>query len=366
MNNYRYLMLSPDELLASSQLLGWWTEMMNREPHMLGESPEAVLASLQAAYIVFDGFQPIASSGLFKARTKMGTQLHYADRQVIEMGSSVVEPAYRGQGIGKRIMKRCIQLAWQIDSYPVSVSTNPIVQHIFVGMGGVSMDNDHKLADLRSSLCLCEQFSSNCKLCPLSKRGGWVFPPPYKRLDVIKLHPNVDQDLIDGFISVYREAFAEPPWLESYTADQVEEEVVRPHLPHYISIVKVDGKAIGLATAYGLAEGDVSGCGVVDFIDTQRHRLPRALEKTLYLSELAVLSKYRRLGIGTLLAEDRFLWGRSKRLTAYLMRTAQANSFSQPLYEQLGARVLDGVVQTVSPAKIKTASEKRIFLWGEL
>lgn len=159
------------------ELISWWTFQMGREPHMLGESAERVIETIEYAYFFFDDNVPIAASGLFGARSKTKECLRFEGTRVVEVGSSVVEPTYRGRGLGKRVMKECVEKAWERELLPVGVSSNPIVHHIFESFGGLSMDDDQRYQELRQQLCLCEQVSPDCRLCPLAERGGWIFFP---------------------------------------------------------------------------------------------------------------------------------------------------------------------------------------------
>ena len=109
---------------------------------------------------------------------------------------------------------------------------------------------------------------------------------------------------------------------------------------------------------------------IFDFLKTQ-HELPFVLDKTFYMSELGVLSLFRKsdFHIGVELVKKRIQYAKQIGFTNYIMRTAKDDSNSKRLYLNiLGAIELQGVVQNVeeNPDEIASVSKQRIYLYGNI
>lgn len=179
-----------------------------------------------------------------------------------------------------------------------------------------------------------------------------------------ELHP----DHIVGFIHVYQEAFREDPWNEHHPAVDVHRKVLAKHLPHCALVALVDDQVVALAGAYPVM-ADLDGANVIkDFLVANRRIIPFDLERTIYMSELAVLPTHRRQGLGLALTNARFDWARQQGFEAFLMRTAEEGSLSKELYDNKipAAFEIDGLVQDVSNEAVKSASARRIYIGGRL
>lgn len=173
--------------------------------------------------------------------------------------------------------------------------------------------------------------------------------------------------LKQGFVQVYSEAFSGPPYFEKYDGRYVETKVWETHLASGCIILALAGsRVIGLGCCIPFVnlEADDPNYEVKLFLQARKF-LPFELERTGYMSEIAVLQEYRRQGIGQRLVEERFRWLKSQRMNFYAMRTAASCSNSLNLYRSLGAQPAD-FIQDVSGAEIASASHQRIFLHGRL
>lgn len=163
-----------------------------------------------------------------------------------------------------------------------------------------------------------------------------------------------------SFAAVYKEAFGGPPYFETYTDEQIREDVWDPHIPECV-IVAERAEVVGLACCHAiLAPTEPS---IRSFLLTQE--LPFDPREGIYMSELAVRTEERQRGLGEALIHARFRWAKSHGFRFYLLRTAASGSNSKRLYERLGARRA-AFTQNVAQDGIATASTERIFLWGEI
>jgi len=188
-------------------------------------------------------------------------------------------------------------------------------------------------------------------------------------IEILRLdEANVEPHHIVGFIHVYQDAFSGPPWFENHPTKRVYEMVFLEHLPHCL-VLALDGReVVGLACCHPVLAEVNTGNHVREFLTAHREIAPFPLEQTIYQSEVAVLSSYRRQHIAEKLTLARFDWARGQGLTHYTMRTEPNGSLSKPLYEKLGARIAKGLVQPISPGadEVKSESKERIYLWGKL
>lgn len=169
-----------------------------------------------------------------------------------------------------------------------------------------------------------------------------------------------DDSAFSGFAAVYKEAFGGPPYFETYTDEQIREDVWIPHIPECL-IVAERTEVIGLACCHAIVAPTEPS--IHAFLLTQN--LPFDPREGIYMSELAVRTEERQQGLGEALIHARFRWARKRGFRFYLLRTAASGSNSQRLYERLGARPTS-FTQNVAQGGIATASTERIFLWGEL
>ncbi len=155
----------------------WWVERTNNEKHMLPTTEESLLNELQAAAIVLtDDGNIIGAAGLVDARGKEKSVIYHEGQKVVELGSNIIHPDFRNKGLGTALVKKRLELSKSKEWFPVSVSSNPIMHKIFEKINAIPMDDKPNLATLRHQLCLCHTVTSDCNLCPLKQRGGWIFP----------------------------------------------------------------------------------------------------------------------------------------------------------------------------------------------
>ncbi|MEZ4755046.1 MAG: GNAT family N-acetyltransferase [Bdellovibrionota bacterium] len=169
---------------------------------------------------------------------------------------------------------------------------------------------------------------------------------------------------LKGFIRLYKAAFAEAPYFESFSNEQVAQ-VWDKHIGHCVVCAEFNGEVVGLACAHPvLANTEPS---IRDFILESINKLPKELDpkKAIFMSELAVSEDARGMGLGTQLVLERLKWGAQQGFEFYMMRTAENESNSKNLYLRLGAVELP-IVQRVIHEGIETSSERRIYLWGKI
>jgi len=169
------------------------------------------------------------------------------------------------------------------------------------------------------------------------------------------------------FAELYKTAFGEAPYFESYTIDEVIRDVWDPHVrgSHCVIVVTRGESVIGLGCAHAV-EDEMSSIGA--FLAEQAeagHDIPFPTASTLYMSELAVAPSARGNGLGSRLVELRHQWGRQNGFTHFCMRTAAEGSNSRRLYERLGALVAP-FVQDVTGEAVESQSDSRIILYGTL
>lgn len=173
---------------------------------------------------------------------------------------------------------------------------------------------------------------------------------------------------IDGFIKVFREAFAGAPYFEEYTVDQARA-IWDEHFQHGRIILAKDGSEIvGLGCSVPLYKAPQA---VQEFLADMKKKgyLPNDFtpNSAWYMSELAVLEKYRNRGIAYELVRHRLIDVSHGSSAYYVMRTDSKESNSMHLYLRVGADVLPEV-QDVSDSEQVTEngseSTTRIYLYG--
>ncbi len=174
---------------------------------------------------------------------------------------------------------------------------------------------------------------------------------------------------IDGFIKVFREAFAGAPYFEQYTVDQARA-IWDEHFQHGRIILAKDGsKIVGLGCSVPLHKAPQA---VQEFLADMKEKgyLPDDFtpNSAWYMSELAVLEKYRNRGIAYELVRHRLIDVSHGRAAYYVMRTDSEESNSMHLYLRVGAKAIP-VLQDVSSSEQVTEngseSTTRIFLFGQ-
>lgn len=175
-----------------------------------------------------------------------------------------------------------------------------------------------------------------------------------------------DHEVLKGFVSVYRSAFAEAPYCEDYDYKWVVDHIWKVHIPYCVFVArKAHGEVVGLGCALPILAPE--SC-VRDFmLEKQKSGvgIPFPLNQTMYMSELAVLPDVRRKGVGSSLIKKRQEWAVQNDYTHYCMRTAATGSNSERMYKCMGAMQAP-FVQDMSDDKIRTDSARRIFLYGKI
>jgi len=158
-------------------LLERWSELSAAEPHMLTVSADELDATLYHAVLAWDGRRPVGFAGIFPARTRDGHPVCYQEVRVMEFGSAVVEPEYRGHYIGQRMMRmrQTFLAGGPRAAIGVCVSTNPVVHHLLRKTDWYITDD----TGLRHELCLCQNDRHN-GTCPLQPDACWLFIPAGK------------------------------------------------------------------------------------------------------------------------------------------------------------------------------------------
>lgn len=170
---------------------------------------------------------------------------------------------------------------------------------------------------------------------------------------------------LDGIVTAYKEIFAEAPYNEDYTGQ--EETFIKPSFrrfaEHGVLVLLLNGESPS-SDVIGFGGSDPADlCEASEFLSEHQHLLTVPLNRHLYMAELGVRSAFRHHGLGSLLVTWRMEEAKTNPkfgFTHVIMRTASQGSHSRRLYERLGAKVVDGLVQ--SKDSFATASNERIFL----
>lgn len=189
-----------------------------------------------------------------------------------------------------------------------------------------------------------------------------------QKIDYIHVTADPADHLRNAFINVYKEAFGGHPYFETYTDEQVLNDTWSPHFAKGIIVLALDGEnVVGLGCAKPVSEAPPED---QSFLKACRENgwLTVHTDTMWYMSELAVLTNYRRKGIGYRLVCERL-----KRILAlggdhYSFRTASQGSNSAQLYTNIGAVKLPGVVDVSGTDQVKindSQSFQRIFFYGE-
>lgn len=172
----------------------------------------------------------------------------------------------------------------------------------------------------------------------------------------------------NGFIIAYQEAFAGPPYFESYTDQEVLDEVWYPHLRDGITVLALDGsKVVGFGCAVPLTRAPTE---IQVFLAAHHNdsTLSVDLGRAWYMSELGVLVSYRNRGIGYALVRHRLHTISRRGDTHYVFRTAAEGSNSIHLYRKIGAIELPDTQDVSASDQVKVNSSRsmdRVYLYGD-
>lgn len=174
------------------------------------------------------------------------------------------------------------------------------------------------------------------------------------------------EEHVEGFVEAYKEAFGGPPYGESYTTDEVIDDVWTPHLQDGVTFLAIDSSKVvgfGCATPVTKAEHDVQ-----KYLSEHATSFDFDTEKAWYMSELGVLESHRRQRIGISLVKHRLEAITAIGDTDYVFRTAAEGSNSIDLYKNIGATVLPELQSVADSDQVKvngSRSVARVYLYGD-
>ncbi|MBD3247992.1 GNAT family N-acetyltransferase [Candidatus Falkowbacteria bacterium] len=171
----------------------------------------------------------------------------------------------------------------------------------------------------------------------------------------------------NGFVSLYQEAFAGPPYYESFTVEQIslimESIVFNPK--GILCLGLVDQKIIGLVGGFMVVgERKIKELLCKQWKEVDPH-------KVFYMAELAVSTDLRKKGFGTKLTEYCLKIAREEGNLMAIIRTQKQGSNSRRIFERKGFSLISEIYQdvetlvTTGGKKIKT-TQRRIFLFKKL
>ncbi|MFH1174947.1 MAG: GNAT family N-acetyltransferase [archaeon] len=125
-------------------------------------------------------------------------------------------------------------------------------------------------------------------------------------------------------MQIYQSAFSEPPWNETWTREQVIEDLdyaLSQDFP-VVLVAQVGENIVGFQWGYRLPDGKFP------FLERKG--------EIMYGDDLAVLKEYRREGIATRLKETSFTMARQNGMEYSVLRTDVNNPSSMGLNKKLG------------------------------
>ena len=156
----------------------------------------------------------------------------------------------------------------------------------------------------------------------------------------------------EDFKNVYM-VFSEKPYEEKYTEEDIRE-IYDDYLENgIINGAYLNGKCIGLIA---ILKGKRKG---------QPVEFDKEDDEIAYLSDIAVIDKYRKLGVGTRLVIDALLNSKREGKKIMYMRTLEeGRSMSYGIARKVGFEVIPGVTQLVETTNIydKKQVNNNIFL----
>ncbi|CAA6802642.1 MAG: Unknown protein [uncultured Sulfurovum sp.] len=156
----------------------------------------------------------------------------------------------------------------------------------------------------------------------------------------------------NDYIKIYQNIFAQSPYFEIFTDEEVEEVYQLTLLNATISLLAIENnQIIGFALGIKLSIHHDEKFKILanQYFD---------LDKVLYNAELGVLPEYRNMGIGNKLIQKRLSFAKDIGYKIVCMRTKKEGSMSISLYQKLGFKILDGV-EEVSKTKKNTLLNKK-------
>lgn len=160
-----------------------------------------------------------------------------------------------------------------------------------------------------------------------------------------------------SFAGVYQTVFAEAPYNERFYPSEAQA-VLRAHLESPDSIVLIAVKGIAQVVGFGLALPVMSRADVTREL---RGLLP--VRRSMYLSELGVLPRYRGSGLGRQLVQLRLQLIDKQRFDHVTLRTSASRDGAYSMFMQLGF-VDMGVYMEVRSRRTEgeVSTDRRLFL----
>lgn len=176
LNNMETLILDSSSLSFFPEHLEWWIKSTQQEPHMISLEKESFLQDLLIGIVLLEKEQPIAAAGILKVLDKEKKEIYLYQKKVVELGSNFVALEKRGQHIARLLINKRLEVCKNKNFFPVSVTTNPIIQKIFPQIGATNINGQIEFANLKRDLCICKNPKSDCKICPFQENACWYFP----------------------------------------------------------------------------------------------------------------------------------------------------------------------------------------------
>jgi ribosomal protein S18 acetylase RimI-like enzyme len=160
-----------------------------------------------------------------------------------------------------------------------------------------------------------------------------------------------------AFAGAYQTVFSDPPFNERFYPSEAQS-VLRQHLETPGSIVLLAVRGIAQVVGFGLAvpavaRGDVSR--------ELQGLLP--VRRSIYMSELGVLSRYRKSGLGRQLVQLRMSLMDQTRFDHIVLRTSASRDGAYEMFMGLGFEDM-GVYMEVASRRIdgSVSTDRRLFL----
>ena len=173
----------------------------------------------------------------------------------------------------------------------------------------------------------------------------------------------------DGFIKLYQESFSEPPYNETWSYETVLD-TWNVHLNNGLIVVCLFNDIV-----IGFVCGYQAKLKVTKDIDQMTNKLESTnklldfdLDKTIYVSELAVMKEHRGRGIAKTLVAILFNEFKKNGMIHYFMRSDLNNSQSAPLFiRYFNGKQMDITVENSSAEILaNSASAEKGFWYGPL
>lgn len=175
---------------------------------------------------------------------------------------------------------------------------------------------------------------------------------------ILRLHePAASLAYRAAFAGVYQTVFNEPPYNERFYPSEAEA-VLRTHLetPDHVVLLAVRG--FSQVVGFGLA---VPVAARADVTRELRGLLP--IRHTMYLSELGILPRYRKSGLGRQLVQLRLSLIEASRFDHVVLRTSANRDGAYNMFMSLGFEDM-GAYMEVKSRRVdgSVSSDRRLFL----